>query len=107
MLSGEQIFARADASVRIEILAIRSDLKGRWRPVVPKNLGIELDDWLLLSKKMVTRFAKVFDPPVSMSAAVRAQYHEQRLIEFVVALANLGDGAMQVAFPANFKVAGT
>jgi hypothetical protein len=105
MLDGEKVFARAEAAVRIEITAIRPDLKGRWRPVVPKDVGLEPDDWLLASDRIVTRFSDSIGRPVGMTDPERAQYRTKRLIEFVVALADRGDTQIQ-AFSATFKVAG-
>lgn len=106
MWNGEDIYDRADRSVRIEILKIRSDLAGRWRPVKPEDLGLVMDDWLKLSAAMVERFAKSLGEPVSMSKGKRQAFHKQRLIEFVVALADLGDTGIAAANPGLFKAAG-
>lgn len=105
MLDGEKIFARAEAAVRIEITAIKPELRGRWRPVVPKDVGLEPDDWRLASARMTERFAASIGRPVVVTDPERAQYRTKRLIEFVVALADRGDKQM-LALSATFKVAG-
>ena len=105
MLNGDQVFSRAENAVRVVIVDIREDLKGRWRGVVPKDIGLEPDDWLVASQRMVDRFATSISEQVAMSDAARAKYRAQRLTEFVVALANLGDAKIRAAAPA-FQVAG-
>jgi hypothetical protein len=105
MLNGDEVFRRAENAVRVVIVEIRPDLKGRWRAVVPKDLGLEADDWLVASRRMVDRFANSLGKPITMSDPARAAYRSQRLIEFVVALANLGDASMRAASP-NFQMAG-
>lgn len=100
-------YLRAPAAVQTEITRIRPDLKGKWRGVVPKDLGLEPDDWLELSQMMVDRFAESIHKSVKFPDAARAKYRTQRLTEFVVALANLGDAAMASPLfrAAGFRVA--
>lgn len=105
MLNGDQVFSRAENAVRIVILDIRGDLKGRWRGVTPKDLGLEPDDWLEASQRMVERFSHSIGKAISVEDAARAKFRSQRLIEFVVALANGGDAKFR-ALSAEFRVAG-
>lgn len=105
MLNGDEVFRRAENAVRIVIVEFRPDLKGRWRAVVPKDLGLEADDWLVASQRMVVRFGNSLGKPVAMSDPARAAYRAQRLIEFVVALADLGDAKLRAASP-DFRMAG-
>jgi len=105
MLNGDQVFARAENAVRVVILDIREDLKGRWRGVTPKDIGLEPDDWLVASQRMVERFGRSIGKPVSIGDAARAKFRSQRLIEFVVALANGGDAKFR-SLSADFRVAG-
>jgi hypothetical protein len=60
-----------------------------WRGIVPKDLGLNLDDWLKLSRRMLNRYNDNNGSKAAMSDAARKPYLTQRLTMFVVALADL------------------
>ena len=93
MLNGDQIFAAADKAVGDEVIEVRSDLIGRWRGVVPNDLGLNGDNWLKMSGRMVAAFSDATGLAITMSEPTRATFRKRRLVNLVVAIANLGDKA--------------
>ncbi|WP_380872497.1 hypothetical protein ACFB49_34290 [Sphingomonas sp. DBB INV C78] len=93
MADPEQIYAWAEEAVGREIAKARPDLQYKWRAVAPKNLGLDVDNWLILSQKMIKRFnALAADiPHIWMSEPSRASFHGSPLISFVTAIADLAD----------------
>lgn len=93
MVSTDKIYAWAEEAVGTTISEIRPDLTVRWRGVQPKNLGIDADNWLALSRRMIRRFNELaLDlPHVWMSEPSRAAFHAAPLISFVTAITDLAD----------------
>ena len=95
MTDQERVFLWAEQAVAEIVLDIDESLESVWREVTPADLGLNPDNWLLASKRMVARFNALAEgvTAISLSAPSRAQYRSSDLIEFVVAIA---DAAEQV-----------
>lgn len=61
-----------------------------WRGIIPKDLGLNSDDWLNLSRRMLSRYKTNSGSTGTMSDAQRKPFLTQRFIMFVAALADLG-----------------
>lgn len=93
MADADQIYAWAEEAVGTVIIEIRPDLEKRWRGVLPKNIGLDTDNWLSVSQRMIRRFNElaVDVPHVWMSEPSRALYQASALISFATAIADLAD----------------
>lgn len=93
MSNGDQIYAWAEAAVEAIIVDIRPDLNARWRGASPKAVGLDPDNWLVASSRMVRQFNRIAEDlsPVTMSEPARASFHGKPLISFVTAIADLAD----------------
>jgi len=105
MLNGDTIFAAAEKAVGDAVVNIRPDLAGRWRGVVPNDIGLNGDNWLQLSGRMLAAFNTATGLSISITEPSRATFRKRRLVNYVVAIANLGDRAAR-KYVAKFEVAG-
>jgi hypothetical protein len=92
----DQIFAWAEEAVAEVALDIDDALSDLWREVTPEDLGLNKDDWLEASRRMIKGFnARAVDViSISISEPARLTYRSTKLIDFVAAIA---DAAEQVA----------
>jgi hypothetical protein len=95
MPGADQIYCYAERAVGGVIVELRPDLETRWRGVIPKNIGLDPDNWLVTSNRMVRSFNQIATgvPPVTMSEPARATYRSKALISLVTAIADLAEQA--------------
>lgn len=89
-MDADRNFEWAEEAVGYLVQQTWPELAKRWRGVVPKDLGLNSDDWMKLSGRMLNRYRANSGATGSTGAAARRPYHTQRLILFVVALADVG-----------------
>lgn len=105
MLNGDTVFEAAKKAVGDAILHLRPDLTNRWEGAVPNNIGLNGDNWLKLSGGMVKAFNSATGLSIAIPEPTRATFRKRRLVNYVVAIANLGDRSAR-QYVAKFEFAG-
>ena len=85
----EKIFLFAEEAVGFVVRDIRPDLAYTWRGVTAKDIGIEADDWLKMSARMIRRFNANAELNIAISEPTRAPYRTKRFIAFSIAIADM------------------
>jgi hypothetical protein len=84
----ETVFLWSEEAVGFVVRDIRPDLAHRWRGVVPKDVGINPDDWLEMSQRMVDRLNANAGFAISPPEPARKGFRTKRFISFALFLAD-------------------
>jgi hypothetical protein len=88
-MEADRNFEWAEEAVGFIVQQQWPELAKRWRGVVPKDLGLNSDDWLRLSRRMLNRYKTNSGATGTLTDAARKPFHAQRLTMFVVALSDV------------------